>query len=184
MSGSGFLKPLRVQPRFPIALRRGSIGNTPQISKIGQEIGTITRHNAGMTFLPLLAVIAGATLAEIPPPLRVTMISIGVTDMDRSIRFYTETLGLPMAGPRGEVTMIRAGEITIALNRPLARSAPQALAGAVEVIFSVESVSSMETQLASRGCAFIASSHEVTPGLWAATFTDPDGHKLTLLGRR
>ena len=64
------------------------------------------------------------------------MISIGVTDMDRSIRFYTETLGLPIAGPRGEVTIIRAGDISIALNGPLGRSAKGAIAGAVEIIFS------------------------------------------------
>jgi len=74
-----------------------------------------------MTLFLLLAVVAGATMSEMPPPLRVNMISIVVTDMDRPIRFYTETVGLPLAGPRGEVTMIRAGEITIALNKPLAR---------------------------------------------------------------
>lgn len=137
-----------------------------------------------MTLFLLLGALAGVTLAQGLPPLHVNMIAIGVTDMDRSIRFYTETLGLPMAGPRGEVTMIRAGEITIALNSPLGRSARNAIAGAVEIIFAVESVSAVEAQLAARGCTFIVSAHEVTQGLWASTFTDPDGHKLTLLGGR
>jgi len=112
-----------------------------------------------MTLFLLLALVAGATLAEMPP-LRVTMISIGVIDMDRSTRFYTETLRLPLAGPRREVTMIRAGEITIALNKPLARNA-NATAGAVEIIFSVESVCAIERQLAARGYAFILAAHEV-----------------------
>jgi len=49
-----------------------------------------------MTLFLLLAVVASAMLAQTPPSLRVNMISIGVTDMDRSIHFYTETLGLPM----------------------------------------------------------------------------------------
>jgi predicted enzyme related to lactoylglutathione lyase len=137
-----------------------------------------------MTPFLLLAVVAGAALAQTPPPLRINMISIGVTDMDRSIRFYTETLGLPMSGPRGEVTLIRAGEVTIALNTPLGRSAGNAIAGAVEIIFPVASVSEVEAQLAARGCKFTARAHEVTPELWASTFTDPDGHKLTLLGGR
>jgi predicted enzyme related to lactoylglutathione lyase len=137
-----------------------------------------------MTLFLLLAVIAGATLAQPPAPLRVNMISIGVTDMDRSIRFYTETLGLPIAGPRGEVTMIRAGEITIALNKPLGRSAGTLSPGAVEIVFSVESVSATEKELKARGCTFTANAHEVTQGLWASTFPDPDGHKLTLLGGR
>ena len=80
--------------------------------------------------------------------------------------------------------MLRAGEVTIALNRPLARSAGNAIAGAVEIMFLTESVSVTEKQLAARGCTFITGAHEVTPGLWASTFTDPDGHKLTLLGGR
>jgi predicted enzyme related to lactoylglutathione lyase len=137
-----------------------------------------------MTSFLLLMLVAGVALAETLPPLRANMISIGVTDMDRSIRFYTETLGLSMAGPRGEVTMIRAGEVTIVLNKPLGRSAGNAIAGAVEIIFSVESVSGVETQLAARGCTFTIRAHEVTQGLWASTFIDPDGHKLTLLGPR
>lgn len=137
-----------------------------------------------MTTFLLLAAVAGTVLAQTLPPLRVNLISIGVTDMDRSIRFYTETLGLAMAGPRGEVTMIRAGEITIALNKPLGRNAKGAIPGAVEIIFPVERVSDVETRLAGRGCTFAVSAHEVTPGLWASTFPDPDGHKLTLLGGR
>ena len=137
-----------------------------------------------MTTFLLVAAVAGTVLAQALPPLRVNMISIGVTDMDRSIRFYTEMLGLPIAGPRGEVTMIRAGEITIALNKPLGRSAKGAIPGAVEIIFPVESVSGVETILSGRGCTFSVKAHEVTPGLWASTFPDPDGHKLTLLGGR
>jgi catechol 2,3-dioxygenase-like lactoylglutathione lyase family enzyme len=137
-----------------------------------------------MTSLLLLTLVAGAALAGTLPPLRVNMISIGVADMDRSVRFYTETLGLPLAGPRGEVTMVRAGEITIALNRPLGRSAPTGISEAVEIIFSVESVSGAEAELAARGCNFTVRAHEVTQGLWASTFTDPDGHKLTLFGPR
>jgi predicted enzyme related to lactoylglutathione lyase len=126
------------------------------------------------------ALLAGATLA----PLRVSMISLGVKDMARSVKFYTETLGLALAGPAGEVTLVRAGEVTIALNRPLARAAGDAIVGAVEVIFPVEKVSVAHDALAERGCHFVNAPHEVTTGLWAATFTDPDGHRLTLLGPR
>jgi len=119
-----------------------------------------------------------------PPALRVSMISIGVTDVARSIRFYTETLQLPLIGKPGEVTLVKAGDVTIALNHPVGRTAGQALTGSVEIIFPVESVTAAHVNLMERGCSFIASPHEVMPGMWAATFTDPDGHRLTLLGSR
>ena len=114
--------------------------------------------------------------------LRVTMIALGVKDTARSIRFYTETLGLELAGKPGEVTLLRAGDFTIVLNHPLGRAAGDAIVGAVEVIFQVPGVAASHADLANRGCNFTHPPHEVTPGLWAATFTDPDGHRLTLLG--
>jgi predicted enzyme related to lactoylglutathione lyase len=112
------------------------------------------------------------------------MISLGVTDMNRSVRFYSETLGLAVTSNSADITLVRAGEVTIVLNVPLARSATSAIAGAVEIIFPVKGVAASHSQLAARGCAFIAQPHQISPGMWAATFTDPDGHKLTILGPR
>ncbi|HYO82032.1 MAG TPA: VOC family protein [Bryobacteraceae bacterium] len=110
------------------------------------------------------------------------MISLGVSDMSRSVQFYSETLGLELAGPQGEVTVLRAGDVIIALNRPLGQSAGGAMAGAVEVVFRVSSVAEAHRLLADRGCTFIRQPREIFPGNHAATFTDPDGHHLTLLG--
>jgi predicted enzyme related to lactoylglutathione lyase len=112
------------------------------------------------------------------------MISLAVKESARAITFYAETLGLQMIGKPGEVTLFRAGEVTIVLNHPAGAAAKSALAGAVEVIFPVESVAATHQILAGRGCSFVATPHEVTPGMWAATFTDPDGHLLTVLGGR
>jgi catechol 2,3-dioxygenase-like lactoylglutathione lyase family enzyme len=112
------------------------------------------------------------------------MIALGVKDTARSIQFYTETLGLELAGPPGEVTFLRAGEVTILLNHPLGVAAGDAIVGAVEIIFPVASVGESHEDLAKRGCKFTHQPHEVTTGLWAATFTDPDGHRLTILGPR
>jgi predicted enzyme related to lactoylglutathione lyase len=138
-----------------------------------------------MTKRLLLTLAAGALLGQTPPPkLRVSMIALGVTDMARSIQFYSETLGLQLAGKPGEVTLLRAGDVTIALNHPLGSGAGDRMVGAVEVIFPVESVSAAYGSLVERGCKFLREPREVTPGTWAATFTDPDGHRLTLLGPR
>lgn len=114
--------------------------------------------------------------------LKITMIALGVADPARSIKFYGETLGLEMIGKPGEVTMFKAGDVTLVLNQPLGQSQGPKMYGAVEVIFPVESVTAAHVELAGRGCEFIQPPHEVTTGLWAATLTDPDGHKLTILG--
>ena len=138
-----------------------------------------------MKYLLLFSWAWGMILAQTPPPsLRVSMIALGVKDTARSVQFYGETLGLPLAGPPGEVTLFRAGEVTIALNHPLGRAAGDAMAGAVEIIFTVEKVGVAYDLLVARGCRFLRPPREVTSGTWAATFTDPDGHRLTILGPR
>jgi predicted enzyme related to lactoylglutathione lyase len=136
-----------------------------------------------MTFF-FAALLAGAFVAQEPlPQLRASMISLGVTDMGRSIRFYTETLNLRVTSKSAEITFIRAGDVTIVLNVPLAKSAG-VIVGAMEIIFPVESVATLYRQLVARGCSFVAQTHQITADTWAATFTDPDGHKLTILGPR
>jgi catechol 2,3-dioxygenase-like lactoylglutathione lyase family enzyme len=117
-----------------------------------------------------------------PLQLRISMISLGVKDPPRSVKFYGETLGLELVGKPGEVTLFRAGDVTLVLNQPLGNAAGNAMVGAVEVIFPVDSVAAAKDELARRGCHFVFDPHEVTTGMWAATFTDPDGHRLTLFG--
>jgi predicted enzyme related to lactoylglutathione lyase len=134
-----------------------------------------------MNSLSLAALSLATVLAQTTPPvLRVSMIALGVKDMERSVKFYSETLGLPMKGKPGELTFFDAGSVSIALNRPLGRAAETT--SSVEVIFPAESVSALHRILGERGCRFVIQPREVTPGLWAATFTDPDGHRLTILG--
>lgn len=134
------------------------------------------------TFL-LVAFCLSAVVAQ-PAPLRVSMISLGVTDMERSVKFYGDTLGLQILGKPAEVSMFKAGDVTLVLNLPAGRNAGSALVGSVEMIFPVESVKDAYALLTERGCKFLREPREVTPGIWAATFTDPDGHRLTVLGPR
>ena len=68
------------------------------------------------TFL-LVAFCLSAVVAQ-PAPLRVSMISLGVTDMERSVKFYGDTLGLQILGKPAEVSMFKAGDLTLILNLP------------------------------------------------------------------
>ena len=107
------------------------------------------------------------------------MIVIGVGDLSRSVKFYKQTLGLSPAPAPGDLPMFQAGNVTIVLNGALARGS-----GDFELVFPVASVAAVRKQLMERGCTFLSDSKEVARDMWAATFADPDGHRLTLFGGR
>ena len=122
--------------------------------------------------------LAGTVLAQSSAPdLKASMVVLGVSDLARSTEFYKQVLGLPSAPAPGDLPMFRAGNLVIVLNPGLSGSS-----GAFELVFTVGSVGSARSQLTSRGGRFVTDSKEVAKGMWAATFTDPDGHRLTLFG--
>lgn len=112
---------------------------------------------------------------------RIPVIVLGVTDLSRSVSFYRETLELALSGESGGLALFDVGGLTLMLN-PALVDPDVPVAGATEVVFAVGSVSAGHRVLEQRGCEFIRKPRVVTPGIWAATFLDPDGHKLTLLG--
>ena len=134
--------------------------------------------------LLLMTLLGGVALAQTEVrALKASMISLGITDMARSMKFYHETLGLALVSETepGEVAILRAGDVMITLNKPLGL-ASKPIVGAVEVVFSVDSEERTYRELVSGGCSFIRPPREAFSGTWAATLTDPDGHRLTILG--
>jgi predicted enzyme related to lactoylglutathione lyase len=114
-------------------------------------------------------------------PSTISTIVLGVTNIPQSIAFYRDTLGLKLSGQSPESAFIAAGGITLFLSVPLGRKrAP--LAGAMEIVFSVDSINEAKTVLSQRGGKFINEPREVTPGSWTTTLADPDGHYITVFG--
>jgi catechol 2,3-dioxygenase-like lactoylglutathione lyase family enzyme len=109
------------------------------------------------------------------------MITLGVSNLSESVAFYRDTLRLELLGQSEGFAFFKAGPVNLVLNVPLG-NAVQPRAGAMEVIFPAESVRSAYAELLERGCKFSAQPHAVTAESSAATFTDPDGHRLTLFG--
>lgn len=137
-----------------------------------------------MTTLLLGALLAGMVLAQSPAPdLKASMIVLGVSDVARSIKFYRDTLALPLSPSPGDLPIFKAGDLTIVLNGGMAPGK-----NGFEIVFPVESVAKMRKLLVDRGVPFAdgakGEAREVAPNLWAATFHDPDGHNLTLFGAR
>lgn len=116
-------------------------------------------------------------------PSKAALVIFGVEDLARSVAFYRDVVALPLQNASGEFAFFAAGPVTLALSVPLGQ-AVHPRAGAMELVFAVPGVSASYSALRARGCTFLQGPREVTTGSWAATFTDPDGHRLTLFGPR
>ncbi|MGE5321370.1 MAG: VOC family protein [Actinomycetota bacterium] len=111
----------------------------------------------------------------------VTSIMLGVRDLNASLEFYRDKLGLPVKMQEAQLALLDAGPVTLGLSPGHVRLAPQ-VNGATEIAFRVENVRSARQALIDRGVAFMNEPRQVTPSDWAAHFRDPDGHLLSIFG--
>ena len=123
---------------------------------------------------------------------RITVITLGVDDLEKSLQFYQDGLGLPTEGivgtefEHGAVAFfdLQAG-VKLALWPRASMShetgIPQAAASPTEFMLahnvsSREEVDSVMEQAASAGAAIVKKPHETFWGGYAGYFQDPDGH--------
>lgn len=113
------------------------------------------------------------------------IVTMYVTDMDRALQFYTETLGLELVQRSGPSwTVVRAGEdLTLGLHEAM-KGAPVGETGSATVGFRVEgSLPEVVAELESRGVVFTGDITEET-AVPLAYFEDPDGNQLYLVEQR
>jgi catechol 2,3-dioxygenase-like lactoylglutathione lyase family enzyme len=113
---------------------------------------------------------------------KIGVVMLGVQDLDRSVAFYRDQLGLKLQTLiPGDFAFFDAGGMMFALSVGLAKNSPQ-MVGATEVVFSVDSVRETHEALRARGVTFFQEPRVVNPPMWAANFSDPDGHRLSIFG--
>ncbi|HSK08817.1 MAG TPA: VOC family protein [Vicinamibacterales bacterium] len=108
---------------------------------------------------------------------------LAVRDIDRSLSFYRDVLGLEVAFASGEFVFLRAGSVTLGLRH--APDLPSRRAEdpvGVELVFAVDEIHAAHERLRSRGVGFRVPPRVVAGGQWAADFRDPDGHVLSIFG--
>jgi len=112
-------------------------------------------------------------------------IFIRARDLDRAIRFYRDTLGMPFlfqAPP--QMAFFQCGTTTIMLGVP----APELDHPASLVYYLVPDIASAHTTLRGRGVEFISDPHLVHRAadheLWLAEFRDSEGNVLALMARK
>lgn len=113
-------------------------------------------------------------------------VRVFVSDWQRAIAFYTETLGIPTAFRSDEMgwAQLATGEGQLALERAdPADAETRAMVGRfVGVSLQVAELDATYQTLAARGVDFLAPPEPQPWGGALAHFRDPDGNILTLLG--
>ncbi|HMN78906.1 MAG TPA: VOC family protein [Burkholderiaceae bacterium] len=123
---------------------------------------------------------------------RITVITLGVDDLDASLRFYRDGLGLPTEGivgkefEHGAVVFIELQQglrlalwprTSIAHDTGLAvgpRSATESTLG--HNVSSKEEVDSVMARATAAGAVIVKPAHDTFWGGYAGYFQDPDGH--------
>lgn len=107
----------------------------------------------------------------------ITMVT--VSDMDRSVRFYRDTLGLKLRFQSPDWSEFDMGSTTFALHGGGVPAPPQGkeqYAGRASIGFNVENVDKVFEELQSKGVrAVMPPTERAGEGIRLAVFLDPDG---------
>ena len=105
-----------------------------------------------------------------------------VSDMDKSVEFYRDKLGIPLKFQSPEWTEFQTGTTTLALHGGgIARTGPPAgdpskQAGACSIGFNVENVDETYAELQAKGIRFVMPpTQREGEGIKLAVAIDPDG---------
>ena len=113
-------------------------------------------------------------------------IFVRACDLDRAVRFYRDTLGMPFlfqAPP--QMAFFQCGATTVLLGVP---EAPEFDHPASTIYYLVPDIAAAHTALRGRAVEFITEPHLVHRAadyeLWLAEFRDSEGNVLALMDRK
>ena len=101
-----------------------------------------------------------------------------VSDMDRALQFYSETLGMDIEQQEEDWSMVHAGAVSIGLNGR-DEETPGGEGGAIIAFRASDDIEAAVEALSAEGVEIAGG---VTEHPWGkvATFRDPDGNELQL----
>ena len=108
----------------------------------------------------------------------VDLLSVHSTDLDRSRRFYLETLGLPLDNDRGSGFEVWAGQLCLSVWNPTGAGMDLG-ASPAHVALHVDDVAAARAELEARGVAFEGATFD-SGVCHMAFFRDPDGNAFML----
>ena len=115
-----------------------------------------------------------------------TQLHVSVTDLDRSVAFYRDVLGIPLLFrvPGQPMAFFASGQVRLYLGVP---ERPEFTSRCV-LYFTVDDLDAEHARLVAAGVPGQGPPHLVHRDgdgeLWMAFFTDPDGHHIGLTQQR
>jgi len=116
----------------------------------------------------------------------VSQIHISVTDVDRTVAFYRDVLGVPFLFqvPGQPMAFFRSGDIRLYFGVPESAE----FASRAVLYFRIDDIDAERGRLVAAGVQFLDEPHVVHRDdgheLWMSAFRDPDGHHLILTEER
>jgi len=113
-------------------------------------------------------------------------VHISVTDLDRSVAFYRDVLGIPLLFrvPGRPMAFFASGQVRLYLGVP---ESPEFTTRTV-LYFHVEDIDAEHARLVDAGATFDGTPHVVhrdgATELWMSFCRDPDGHHVALMQER
>ncbi|MBV1850300.1 VOC family protein [Catellatospora tritici] len=113
-------------------------------------------------------------------------VHISVTDIDRSVAFYRDVLGIVLLSrvPGQPMAFFASGDVRLYLGVP---ESPE-FASRVTLYFTVADIEAEHARLRAAGVSFVDEPHVVhkdgASELWMSFLRDPDGHHLALMQQR
>jgi len=123
------------------------------------------------------------------PPLTATRVILRVVDLDASIRFYHDQVGLPLQSTfDNEFAVLGQGGLSIMLQKVTRKSTGPStgLSAITEIVLDSDDILESYKSMKARGVDFAHAPRVATDGdgrdLYTAAFRDPDGHVLSIAG--
>ena len=113
-------------------------------------------------------------------------VALTVRDVQRSVAFYREELGLPfLFAPAPTLAFFMIGDVRLMLSAPEGEFTP---GGSTVLYLRVADIEAEHAALVAHGVSFIDAPHLIARmpdhELWMCFFRDPDGHTLALMSER
>jgi catechol 2,3-dioxygenase-like lactoylglutathione lyase family enzyme len=120
-------------------------------------------------------------------PPRLATVILRVADLERSLAFWRDRVGLPVKGAGGPFAFLDAGGVALALNAVAPPAEPGGgLPALTELVLEAADVRAAHAELSARRVPFRTPPRPVTGDatreLWACDFRDPDGHLASITG--
>ena len=115
---------------------------------------------------------------------KLSVVRVFVTDWERALRFYTQTLGMPALFQSDELgwAQLATGEAQLAIERAASDDANAIVGRFLGVSLQVDDIEATYKTLRERGVEFLAPPERQPWGGALAHFRDPERNVITLLG--